>query len=266
MTMKCDEMKDLFAEALYDELPDARMAAFNAHLAACGTCRREFEGLKRTIVVMSRRERVEPTDAEWADFSRRPDGRLAGDADGTGEQGRRVSGRPHDVIPWFNSFRPAWGYGIVAILLVAFGIYMGRRLFNGTPGAPDTPAGSGSQTGVNRDAPAYLERSRNLLLGLTNVDENRMSPAGFDRSRKVSRELYNKGNTLAVALNRPSQQQLRQLVQGLQIILLQLSNMDAGNGTPVVEMVRKGVDSKSILLKINLEAIRAAGSGDKNSL
>ena len=31
-------------------------------------------------------------------------------------------------------------------------------------------------------------------------------------------------------------QQLRQLVQGLQIILLQLANMDAGDGRPVVEM------------------------------
>lgn len=286
--MKCDEAKDLFAEALYGELPDARMAAFNAHLASCGACSREFEGLKRTIEVMSRRERVEPTEAEWAAFSRRLDGRLAGetremrDAGRTGEPGRSSWGRRLTLIP-------AWGYGIAAVLLVAVGIYMGRTLFNTLPGGPGAPtdtagadpaAATATATGpstdeTNRDALAYLERSRNLLLGLTNLDERQAASVNIERSRKVSRDLYDQGNALAVALDRPSQQQLRQLVQGLQIILLQLSNMDAGNGRPVVEMVRKGVDSKSILLKINLEAIRAAmiaeehrpaGSGDRNSL
>lgn len=290
--MKCDEAKDLFAEALYHELPDSRMAAFNAHLAACGACNREFEGLKRTIDVMSRRERVEPSEAEWAEFSRRLDGRLADVASEAGDPGRHISGRPRNIIGWLPSFRPAWGYGVAAVLLVAVGIYMGRTLFNGLPGGPGAPvdtSGAGPVAGgspaamepgpstdeTNREALAYLERSRNLLLGLTNLDDRQAATVNIERSRKASRDLYDKGNTLAVALDRPSQQQLRQLVQGLQIILLQLSNMDAGNGRPVVEMVRKGVDSKSILLKINLEAIRAAmieeehrpaDSGDKNSL
>jgi hypothetical protein len=262
MTMKCDEMKDLFVEALYGELPVARMAEFNAHLAACGACSREFAGLKRTLDVMDRRTRVEPTGAEWEEFSTRLEKRLSGEGDHAGDRVRRL--RPGGI--------PAWAYGVAAVLLVAVGIYMGRTLFNTLPGGPGAPvdtavAGPAATTRptageVNREALAYLERSRNLLLGLTNVDGNRMSPAGLDRSRKVSRELYDRGNTLAVALNRPSQQQLRQLVQGLQIILLQLSNMDAGTGTPVVEMVRKGVDSRSILLKINLEAIRSALNED----
>jgi hypothetical protein len=199
-------------------------------------------------------------------------------------------GREIRIIPWLPSIRPVYGYGVAAILLVAFGIYMGRTFFNGTTPGLETPGESASTaeatptpgtattaegSQVNNDALAYLERSRNLLLGLTNITDSQVGAVDFSRSRKVSRELYDRGNTLTVALNRPSQQQLRQLVQGLQIILLQLSNMEVGNGTPVVELIRKGVDSRSILLKINLESIRAAlneealrsaQSGGKNSL
>jgi hypothetical protein len=295
--MTCEETKGLFAEALYGELPDARMAAFNAHLAACSACAREFEGLRRTIDLANRRARVEPTPAEWEAFTAKLDARLTAEgarreADGVMDENFAppARGRSARVIPWLPAIRPAYGYGIAAVLLVAFGIYMGRTFFNGATPGPAAPgdsavtadAGPGPVTAkteeasaVNRDALAYLERSRNLLIGLTNMSESQMGAVDFSRSRKVSRELYDRGNTLAVALNRPSQQQLRQLVQGLQMILLQLSNMEVAHGTPVVEMIRKGVDSRSILLKINLEAIRAAlneeslppaDAGDKNSL
>jgi hypothetical protein len=284
--MTCEATRELFAEALYKELPDARMAAFNAHLATCSACTREFEGLRRTIDLVNRRTRIEPTRAEWEAFSAKLDARVREESAHRGHRAR--------VLPWIPYIRPAYGYGIAAVLLVAFGIYMGRTFFNGatpgpaahdatgatadagrTPGSSKPDGGSPEISEVNRDALAYLERSRNLLLGLTNIDESQMGSVDFTRSRKVSRELYDRGNTLTVALNRPSQQQLRQLVQGLQIILLQLSNMEIAHGTPVVEMIRKGVDSRSILLKINLEAIRAAlneeslpsaDAGDKNSL
>ena len=78
------------------------------------------------------------------------------------------------------------------------------------------------------------------------------------RHQKVSRELIEQGNILTVALNKPDQQLLRQLVQDLQIILLQLANVEVRPGVPAIELVKKGVNEKSILLKINLEEMRAA--------
>lgn len=288
--MNCNETRELFAEALYGELPDARMTAFNAHLASCEGCSREFSGLKQTIDALGRRARVEPSAEEWAAFSARLEERLEAERRTDSRGARRPT-----ILPF--ALRPSWAYGVAAVLLVAFGIYMGRTFFNGVPDGADAPGtgltgaaepGTGPAGGLapdagdgdpapgglpggrpavssdaaavetNREALAYLERSRNLLLGLTNLDGRVASPVIYRRSREVSRELYDRGNTLAVALDRPSQQQLRQLVQGLQIILLQLSNMEVGEGTPVIEMVKQGVDAKSILLKINLEAIRAA--------
>lgn len=331
--MKCEEIKNLFAEALYDELDTGNKNEFDEHLTACENCRGEYAELRRTLRMMDQRTRVEPTGEEWKDFVERLEEKIgSGDKAGAGtdagkpgivtgdEQfvdypiaaddlpGRSRSRRPR-IIGWIPSFRPVWGYGIAAAFLLAIGFFMGRLVFlgdgtnggNGTPeftqmgpdnqtGMTETPAGNqGGATGTQgtpeetrsslpgksrspaptassaqpveattREALDYLERSRNLLIGVTNLDESQSASLDLRRHQEVSRELYNKGNTLTVSLSRPSQQQLRQLVQQLQIILLQLSNAGVGDGRPAVEIVRQGIDSKSIIFKINLEAIRAS--------
>lgn len=331
--MTCDNIRDFFAEALYGELDPRRMEEFNHHIATCASCRAEFEGLKGTLALMNERTRIEPTPSEWVEFSKRLDEKLTAESAGTAREGMELppsDGRAaHDdetgrdgafvgrsisptgrvdrssrasrggLIPFLVATRPAWAYGAAAVLLLAFGIYMGRTFFGGD-GATDAPSpdretltsaspsdthdeqtgsverdGTGAPAGTgrpgrttervtpsadetNKDALAYLERSRNLLIGLTNLDAKQSAVIDLSRQRQVSRQLYDQGNVLTVALNRPSQQQLRQLVQNLQIILLQLTNMEVGKGTPAIELVRQGVDSKSILLKINLEAIRAS--------
>ncbi|HLF14887.1 MAG TPA: zf-HC2 domain-containing protein [Bacteroidota bacterium] len=296
--MTCDNIRDFFAEALYDELDARKKREFDHHIETCASCHKEFEELKRTLTLMNERTRVEPTGEEWKEFGRGLDASLEtatqdGESAGLGDTGAfierpqdgRGAGRPSGgrIIPFLPGMRPAWAYGIAAVLLVTFGIYMGRTFFTGngvieTPtqdqesltstspsgrtGEPtvngETGEAAGTADATNKAALAYLERSRNLLLGLTNLDAKQSAAIDLSRHQKVSRELYNRGNVLTVALNRPSQQQLRQLVQNLQIILLQLANMEVGRGTPAIELVRQGVDSKSILLKINLEAIRAS--------
>ncbi len=297
--MTCDNIRDFFAEALYDELDARKKQEFDHHIASCEMCRKEYGELKRTLTLMNERTRVEPTEEEWKDFGRRLDAGLEGatrhaETAGLGDTSAFIE-RPPDgqeatridqlqttdqgtrptqpkVIRWRPIIRPAWAYGIAAMLLVAFGIYMGKTFFTGrsvidspvegqetmisTSTSPASPTPSTDAT--NKEALAYLERSRNLLLGLTNLDARQSASFDLRRHQQVSRELYNKGNVLTVALNRPSQQQLRQLVQNLQIILLQLANTEVGGGTPAIELVRQGVNSKSILLKINLEAIRAS--------
>jgi hypothetical protein len=62
---------------------------------------------------------------------------------------------------------------------------------------------------------------------------------------------------LKSSLNRPDQQQMRQLIHDLEVILIQLANTEVKPGVPALELVRKGVYQKSILLKINVEELRA---------
>ena len=50
--MNCENFEMLMADALGDELGEDDRAPFEAHRAACETCRREYESLKRTVDAM----------------------------------------------------------------------------------------------------------------------------------------------------------------------------------------------------------------------
>jgi hypothetical protein len=179
------------------------------------------------------------------------------------------SDRSHvPVDRWRPASMPGWAYGVAALLLVAIGIYAGKTIFSDrhtgsqsllqeqpTQTAASIPASTVDSTG--EQALAYLERSRNLLIGITNLDETHHNAFGLSRHQEVSRELITQGSVLAASLNKPDQQLLRLLIQDLQIILLQLANVEVTPGVPAVQLVRKGVNEKSILLKINLEEMRA---------
>lgn len=317
--MTCEMIRETMVEALYGELDDRQRVEFEGHLEGCPACSVEYADLRGTLDLVNRRERVEPTTAGWSAFDRRLEERLSRETSPATRTG---------MIRFLPAFRPAWGYGIAAVLLIGFGIYMGRTVFNGSiPGIPggetqgiagrtdgsgeghgggDLPGGLDASDGTRADgesvgdrtatavdaggrdggggggrtpaglapsatperrtpgvpdpeadALAYLERSRNLLIGLTNLDDPQASGIDLEIRARVSRELYDRGSILTVALNRPSQQQLRLLVEQLQLILLQLSNVGMEDGRPAVELVRQGVRSESILLRINLEAIRS---------
>lgn len=47
--MNCEDFEPLLADALGDELSDADRAAFDAHLAECGRCRREYETTRAAV-------------------------------------------------------------------------------------------------------------------------------------------------------------------------------------------------------------------------
>ncbi|TLY28819.1 MAG: hypothetical protein E6K56_09350 [Ignavibacteria bacterium] len=259
MMMTCERSRELFPEALYSELAPDLQNEFREHLASCLSCRTEFEELKATLQFMNRRSRPQPGRDFLESFWDRLSARLPA--------GEKIA-RP--VVSGGASYRtrparvPAWAYGIAAVLLIAVGVYLGRTFFGGpTPGVPRNDeqllsAGAMPQEdSTSAKAVAYLERSKNLLIGLTNLDEEHRSSLDLSRNQEVSRELIQQANVLTVALNRPDQQQMRRLIQDLEVILLQLANIDVKPGVPAIELVQKGVDQRSILLKINLEEMRA---------
>jgi hypothetical protein len=166
---------------------------------------------------------------------------------------------------------PAWAYGVAAVLLVALGIYLGRTvLVRQTQGA-GRPAnasivgtGADSATALRqateRQSNEYLERSKVLLIGLVNTPVGVSSTSNLARQQHISRELIRQASYLQTALKEPEQRHLRQLIGDLEVVLMELANYSVENGVPLVELVKQGVDKKSILLKINVEQIRALGS------
>ncbi len=260
--MRCNRCRDLFPEAAYKELQGDIRREFEQHLATCAVCRSEFDEMMMTLSMMSERRREEPDEQYMVNFWDRLVPSL------TSEREKAVShhSRKETAFGWRPARVPVWAYGIAAVLLVALGIYIGKVVFIARQ--PAEPLAGETRQSVSVDSTmvstlAYLERSKNLLLGLTNMTEEHRTVLDIDHERKVSRELIDQARVLTVALNRPDERQLRQLVQDLEIILLQLANIEVGKGKPVIEFVEKGVDRKSILLKINLEEMRAAAGMDK---
>lgn len=245
--MTCDDCRDLMVEALYAELDAATAKTFHDHIASCPACGPEYLGMRQTLSVMHGRLRPEPDARFLPDFWNNLRSRLSV------PEMRRPVWRPAAV--------PAWAYGIAAVLLIAVGVYLGRTLFMERPlpesppaiaALPEAPADSAETAAL-----AYLGRTKNLLLDFVNRGEGHKAGIDLARRQEVSRQLLRQSTVLTAALDKPDQQLLRQLLLDLEIVLLQLANLEVKPGVPAVELVQAGVDRKSILLKINLEEMRA---------
>ena len=250
--MTCEQIRDQFTDALYNELDAKTRHAFEEHLAACAVCRVEYFRLREALSIMDKHERTELSQSEWEDYWNTLRAKLKSNDQAPAKT---------NVIRWYPV--PAWAYGIAAVLVLAIGIYLGRTYFGSRPEivysdvTQNVTSPVPTSDSTTQQAVAYLERTRNLLIGLSNLNEEHRSSIDLRLHQQISRTLVDQGNVLTVSLNKPDQQLLRQLIRDLQIILLQLANMEARPGLPVVEFVKKGIDEKSILLKINLEEMRA---------
>ena len=255
--MNHDDIRKLFVGALYGELTADEKKDFDNHLTACSACAVEFNQLRETLTIMDRRKRDEPDEAYWSNYWQR----LSAKLDEQPESRAKV----FKLFP--ESVRvPAWAYGIAAVFLIFFGVYLGRNYFashdtvseGSTPATGTQPRTASASDTLDDRALAYLERSRNLLIGLVNLDSSGRSSPNLARQQQASRQLIDQAAYLKVALNKPNRQLMRQLILDLEVILLQLANVEVKPGVPAVELVKRGVDQKSILLKINLEEMRAS--------
>lgn len=255
--MTCRRQHELLTQALYNELDASRQREYDEHLASCANCQREFESMKAVLAIMNKRTRIEPNEEEWNTYWQHLRDML---------EDERGTSRPQRISRTRPASLPVWAYGIAAMLLIAIGIFAGRTFFTTQPTpevaspAPSSVAAApveASRDSIMQRTLLYLERSRNLLIGLANLEEARGTQIDLSSQQRISRQLIDQGNVLTVSLNGPDQQLTRKLIEDLQVILMQLANTELTPGVPVVELVKKGIDEKSILLKINLEAMRA---------
>jgi hypothetical protein len=253
---ECQWFRDQIPAALYHELNGDLRDRFASHRQTCHDCASLFAGMAGTLELMNKRSADEPEEAFWLSY------------------GDRVMERVGTVAPEkkFHRFKlpanrlgsvPSWAYGVAAILLIAVGIYLGRSVFSPTispvpqPGTASIQPAAGQPDSLTTIVLAYLDRSRNVLLGVINSEEGTYSPALLAAQQRVSRQLLDRGTVIKAALNRPDQQQVRQLIESLEVILLQLANIEIRPGVPMVELVKAGISKNSILLKINMEEMKA---------
>jgi hypothetical protein len=253
---KCAKCRDRMVEALYGELTPEDRTSFEAHLKACSACASEFEAMTETRKILDTRRRRDPGPDFWEGYWDKLEKRLDAELRPSPRPVRRRALRPFALFP-------AWGlrFAAAAALLVV-GILIGRTLLR--PPTPRTarsiPPAAAPAPGIEQaSAPVlraqnYFERSKLILLGLVNYDPGASDVYGLDlpRQKELSRALVNEAGSLKSDLKAPAQKRLRELVADLETILIQIANLGSENDLDAVELVKRGVEEKSIFLKINL--------------
>jgi hypothetical protein len=257
--------KDRLIEALYGEIDAAEKERLDLHLRSCPDCASEYASLAATLKIMDKRERLDPGQGFWDGYWDRLSRRMLWES--TGED--RAPSLAERLLRPFARL-PRWSLqaaGAAALLIV--GILVGSRLVR----APETTR---TATAVVRPAPgavvqaeSFIGRSKVLLLGLVNYDPATEDAYAFNLNGKkaMSRTLAAEAPAIRSGLNERGQQRLRGLVADLEVILMQIANLEAGQDLDGVELIKQGVDRKGIFLKIDLDRMgrdargKAAPSG-----
>ncbi len=263
---RCARCRTMMMEALYGELDAAEKAEFDKHLRACPDCAAEYSVLGATLGIMDRKDRRDPGPEFWDGYWDRLERRMTAEAavpasrPGLGARLRRLF-----------AAAPRWAYqAAAAVALVAVGVLIGRSLLappGGNPALDASRRGPAAVVNASNEAEIkagdFLDRSKVLLLGLVNFDPAREDPYALDipRTQALSRDLVTQASDIQSGLTDPRQRKLRDLVADLQVIMMQIANLGAGQEVEGVEMVRRGVETKGIFLKIDLTKMAAASAG-----
>lgn len=255
--------KDRMAEALYGELGPADKESFDRHLRDCPDCASEYAALQATLGIMNKRERPDPGPEFWDGYWDRLSKRLLWESI---EEGRAPSLAARLLRPFASL--PRWSLQAAAAAALLFlGVFVGSRLIPRPEGPRSVAAGPSATTSAPSPAVVqagnFIERSKVLLLGLVNYDPATQDPYALDLDGKkaVSRNLAAEAPALRGALKEPGQRRLRELVADLEIILMQIANLEAGQDLEGVDLIKQGVDRKGIFLKIDLDRMGREARG-----
>jgi hypothetical protein len=156
---------------------------------------------------------------------------------------------------------PRWAYqAVTSILLVIVGIFLGRMFFAPGQGTDQlaTIAQAVSnpdlQINVSQRAFDYIQRSKLIVLAISNFDSQSQDPYTLDLpyQQQVSRELVQEASLLKEELSGRRHRRLQELVSDLEVILLQIANLEEESDISAIELVQDGVKSRGILFKIHL--------------
>ena len=265
---KCKEYRDIFVEALYNDLPPEEKKVFDQHLRQCGKCASEYKEMAETLKVMNKKTRPEMDSGFWGDYWDKLEDRI-------GKENESASGS----IKWWKnpgrifSLTPKWVFqATAAMILIVIGVFIGRGFFSPTgiviqPGQQIAKAGDQAQDiEFIRRTQDYLQKSKIVLLALVKFDPETEDPyvLNLPFRKQLSRELVNEAKIIKAGLENSRQRLLQELVSDLEVLLLQIANLESEHDMTAIEFVKEGVERRGIMLKINLtEMRRSRGPGNK---
>lgn len=250
MSERCEQVKQQFPLAFYQELDSEERARFEAHLRQCPACSREFEALKSTLQLMNERRRPQLPGVFWERLEEGIEGRI----------------RQQELLDRQRKRSRNRAYRIAAgIILVLLGVGIDRVILHRSQPVDSTLPVVTTSGNLESQTAQYLGRSQLLLLALANVDTLAEGAENIDLSvqKQVSRELFEEAPKLAESLRKKGHYRLESLVNDLEKVLLQVANLDERRGLRQVRLIQKSIRQSDLLLRVNLQKLRPS-LGRKN--
>ena len=153
--------------------------------------------------------------------------------------------------------RPWARWGLAAAAMLAIGIGIGRWSANQQPGAtPGTPVATTNRSTVDSSsssvvyqvaATQYLSRAEAFLTGFRS--DTRGSAASNGRFVRQARDLL---NTTQLLLDSPAANdpRMRGLLEDLELVLAQISQLSGGPATHDADLVTQSMDQSNVLPKL----------------
>jgi hypothetical protein len=241
-TSDCTYFKELMVDALYHELSQGDNKAFQAHLKACSSCAVEYEEMAAVLDVMDQRQQPEMSETYWDTYFPRLRERMTVEAKTPGQ--RLLTSEW--LKPWQDRFHfdLRWIlYPAAAMLLVALGIGIGRYLYH--PTGKSLMERIGEVTPMAKVSPIVSEHFENLrpiLIDYANytAKENNGGTGEMVRMDKTTlKKLVMQNYLLKQMVTRSNDAALKQLLEELELVLLELSNTEAdGKKTDRLQTIR----------------------------
>lgn len=243
--MNCKKYENLMIEYLDQSLSQTRTEEVNRHLQHCETCSRTFSqhqqfatSFKHTMTQQTSHLRFTPSfDPET----------VATEASPT----PRASGRRAPLSGWFGlQLKPAF-----AILIVGFIVGFLVNAFLGTNGTPSSPADPGAdiQTAahVRQVVREHLEDVKPVLIEYTACSLMPDEKEDLLPDKEMVTRLLIQNRLLKKRLPTDKKERLRQLLDELELILTEISNLTDGADdacTPIKQLIKE----KEILFKLEV--------------
>lgn len=256
---------------LLNNLSPGEMRRVEDHCRSCSRCSAALTELRSAL------DRIPPagkTPADelspdfWRTFASRVDRRIA-----------EPQSPPTLVAEWDNLMvwliaRQRWVYAGSAAVAMVVAVLMMLKPWEQTgkttaqesrketpPIAAVSPAVQDSNDidQVRSRATEYFRKSKALLVGLSNKKVSIRTPVDLSAEQQVSRQLVHEARYLK---QQPLDIRSSRLIDDIDRIFIELSNAEARNATPDVEVLRAGIQRANLLFKIRMaEAQFDTGNG-----
>lgn len=244
----CKFYEKLMTESVFGDLDEKSEAALENHVAKCSRCKRMVQEIRDTLTIMHKREKQNPDEFMkrfWSTLSPRLQ-------------------NPYRRSLWEMSlkklFRPQFALPLTAALCLLLGIWIGqhRRLNDNRPFVVSPqPIKKGKGIPVETRTSQVLERSQRVFLAFSNFDVKTDDPdiLNLPHQKSLARHLVQETGILKAELPHGADRKLALLLSDLELILLQIANLEDTHDLDNIEIIREGVNKRSVLFKIQMNKL-----------